>query len=180
MTNPYPFHVGKLPAEDLNDAIDLSRAIIAIKSADETVNNSASPQNDDELTVEYDTGQDYILLSWLVWTGVDQTADFRQDFATSPGTTGATVSTSFFAQPTTATASTGSLDTGAILDSPASNSSDHTRGTINGTLAGFLIGTLWGGSAAGTLVLRWAQGTAGATNLVLERGSWLCLIPMTS
>jgi len=146
---------------------DIGRSVYKYKTADETVNNVGTPQDDNHLFWSVVANAVYSVELWLHWVGVNTTADFLTDWS---GPAGAQMVSSFFAQPNAASASAGDLDTGvAVL---AAIGADHSRGTISGSLSGWHVGTITTSSTPGTATFRWSQNTAGATNLVLKQYSW--------
>lgn len=155
----------KITASRLNSVLP----IIRVKSADETVTSNASPQDDDDLVAAVEADTTYLIMAYLVWTSTSATPDFRLDF-TVP-TNAAIPQRSFFAQPTGNTSTTGTIDTGTTQSADG----DDTRASVNGRMAGWLVGTLVVGSTAGNLQLRWAQGTSDSAGVTLKQYSWLRL-----
>jgi hypothetical protein len=160
---PYWTSASRLSPARLNATIP----IIRVKAADETVTSNASPQDDDHLVAAVDANSTYLIMAYLVWTSTSATPDFRIDFTVPSGAN--IPQRSFFAQPTGNTSTTGTIDTGTTQSADG----DDTRASVNGRMAGWLVGTLVVGSTAGDLQLRWAQGTSDSAGVTLKQYSWL-------
>ena len=152
---------------------ETTRLMLKVKQNDETLNNVATPQNDDELFHSVRAGYSYMSLTLLMWTGADTAADFRLDFSG----TNVEAADGIVAQGTAATSTIGTIDTGFLTR--VAVGSDHTRGTFAGNLLGLHVGTFWAASDA-TLNLRWSQANLTVSNLTLRAGSWWLLIPFNS
>lgn len=108
------------------------------------------------------------ILGWLWWTSTSTTPDFQAQF----DGLGAGAS-SLIAQPTSATGTTGSVDTGVAT----AITTAHPRGSFNGALSGILAGYYdTAGIPPGDLTLGVAQGTSGGTATILKAGSWVELV----
>ncbi len=146
---------------------ELPTLLRAVKTADETVNNSAIMQDDDHLTVTVEANTNYILDCIFI---IDTTsaASWRAQFNAPTGTTlGATEirNTSTF----TAFGSGGFISNlNTIFENGAI--------TYTGVSYFHLSGALFVGSTGGTFNLQWAQGIATAVNTILKKGSHIKLI----
>lgn len=136
---------------------------MAVKAADETVNNSAVLQNDDELLIAVEASRNYsVLLVMKYNTGL--TPDLKIAFAVP---TGATISGVFVEVTGTSTVSTrGNLDIAA--------NAVELNGHANDGLI-FLFAHLIVGVTAGNLQLQWAQNTADVSNSIVRAGSILTI-----
>lgn len=136
------------------------RGLRVYKTFTETVNNSATMQNDDELFLAVAASTTYVFNCMLVYSS-NTTADFK--FAwTYP--TGATAQYLLLGTALSGTAlSTFQRDAaaGGILEGSVSNQAILMTGT-------WTIST-----TAGTLQLQWAQNTANASNTQVLLGSYL-------
>lgn len=156
------FSPGILTADQLNAALGLQ----AYKSADETVNNSATLQNDNDLAVDVEANGVYSLHLYLVYSS-GATPDFKIDFTAPSGTT---FEASFFDY------NGGSFAWGATS---ALGSVTGLAGT--GANAPFILrATVFVGGTAGTVQLRWAQNTANASDTIVRKGSRLTLVKLNA
>lgn len=132
-----------------------------VKTADETINNSAALQNDNELLIDvaanaYYEGEIYIFFTAAVAAG------FKADF-TAPA--GATMRVSSFL-----------VTTGGSVTFAATNALGSVSGIVSAGAAApyqnkFMLTT----TNAGTLQFRWAQNTANVSDCTVHHGSWLKL-----
>ena len=140
------------------------------KTADETVNNTAALQNDDDLKLTVVENTVYKLDGMLVHSAA-AAADLQVAF-TGPAAAVldwvprglSTLAVSTVGNVTLAASSLG--DAGALVTGTAG------AGTKMTTL---ITGLLRVGANSGTLQLRWAQGTADASDCVVYAGSYLSL-----
>lgn len=108
----------------------------------------------------------------LNWTSNGTSADIQIGWTMPSG--GVIRGSTFFAQPTTATASVGNFDTGYNNVDLGSGSAIASRGAIGGVMAGFGYGLIIL-TTAGTVTLSWAQATSNANTLFIAAGSWMRL-----
>ena len=151
---------------------DVSRCII--KTADETVNNSNTLQNDDHLAMSLESNAVYFFELFCRWVGTATTHDAKVGWTVPTGTTmewggvyGTTNNQSTYIGSPAGVSATPNQPLGAASVDPI--------GSLNGS-----FGASWGGyifvsSTAGTLQLQWAQNTAVASNLTLKQYSLLRL-----
>ena len=155
----------KLRASILSSIVTELRPVTVVKSIDETVSNSATLQDDDELLLSVAANVTY---RWSIGIafGAGTAADYK--FAlTFP-----TAATLTFVGP--------AWDT-ALAFLPFGNSGTYTSGAALtyggagvGTFRGIdLRGTLTVGANAGTLRYQWAQAAATVENTVTKAGSWM-------
>lgn len=148
-----------LTADDLNW---YARGLHAYKSADETVNNSATFQNDDHLFVSVQANGVYDLFLYAVYSS-GGTPDFKEQF-TAPA--GAALEASFF-----------DTNGGAFQWSATGALGAVTALAGTGANAPFVIrATLFMGGNSGTLQWQWAQNTANASDTIVRKGSRLSLL----
>lgn len=138
-----------------------------IKSADETVNNSTTLQNDDSFTFTVAANTDYLVEMGLVygsatvtpdvkfaWTLTGMTWDGTGDRDITPN---ATLGATFALQAVASAATT-------IL---ATSSTAPTATLFRMTF------TIHAGSTGGTLNFQWAQNSATAENTTVKKNSWM-------
>lgn len=158
--------VEPITAADLKamvDAIAELRPLFAEKTVDETVNNSATLQNDDQLVIAVPANT-----KWEV-DGVFRfnsgtTPDIKAKF-TVPAS--ATLKWNFFAQ------------AGTFLGFQQDETTTATVDGIAAPVACLVKGILTVGATAGNLQLQWAQATANASNTIVQIGSYLKLRRMS-
>jgi len=139
--------------------------VVAVhKSADETVNNTSTLQNDDHILFAVGANEKWAFELQLFVIG-NSTADFKMGWSVPSGAT-----MRWFAG-FGATAAGGDLHglaSGELL------TESSTRDLyVNGTTHHTLVGYVFNGATPGNVVLRWAQNTANASNTTLERGTFL-------
>lgn len=143
----------------------------ALKTADETVTNSAVLQDDDQLQVAVDANKTYRLSGFVRWTCASSTPDIQFAFSLPAG---ASLSWWGAGPHTDLTAQNSNLsvyapdDTGVVW-----------YGTNNSTTfpsAMIIAGLLIVGSTAGSLTLRWAQQTSNASGVTVKEKSYLELL----
>ena len=135
--------------------------LVARKTSDETVNNTATYQDDNELLLTLEPNAAYLgHLHMMFLSGT--TPDFKYQFTYPAGVT--LPEWSFVIGPT------GSQQTGEAVNGGVTG--------INGTGANSPIDA-WGlvivGSTGGTLRVQWAQNAANASNTTVRAGSFLRL-----
>jgi hypothetical protein len=139
------------------------------KTADETVNNSATLQNDDHLFWPVEPNEQWFFKFWLFLNAASATSDFQFDISL----------------PASATAMWNPLGTPNIGQSGWSNGGIASTaaavvttgvgqvGSRVGTSSQLLAGLVTIGATAGTARLRWAQNTAAVEDNKVLAGSWL-------
>lgn len=129
-------------------------------SADSASVTSSTTMVNSALSVSLEAGTAYIIDAYLIFTSATSGGGYRYDFGG-----GSLSATSFAASEGTITTNVTQALTTAIASQsnpPQSPSADRVTGFI-------LV------NAAGTLIIRFAQGTSNATSTVLKAGSWLML-----
>lgn len=154
---PFPFLAGEiLTADALNQALPR----LVRKTTDETVNNSATFQNDDHLALTVVANATYIFRhQWVYNSGA--TPDIKSQFTVPSGTTMA-----YWTQASISTHAASGLTQAStvIYDGDGSDVSVLTVGYITVS------------STAGTVQWQWAQNTANASNTIVRQGSLLELV----
>jgi hypothetical protein len=157
---------GNVEIEDLSQ---ISGEIIAkLTDTGPRVNNTMTA-DPDLFTPELDANSSWILDGWLLWSCADVTPDIKFDIT---GPAGGDVRWSIYAQGTSVTSTVGSPDFGVQTGGLGA---DISRGTINGTLSGIVMGYVTIGATAGAIQLNWAQNTTNANGVTLLEGSWIRL-----
>jgi hypothetical protein len=158
-----PFLAGEiLTAAALNGALPLAK----VKSADETVNNSATRQNDDHLAIVVEVNTLYILEMDFVFNS-GATPDFQFGFSFPAGTGGRVIG---MAHDTAGAVFTFTAD--LAVSNPSLNG-------IGADAHVHVSGQVLTAGTAGTLQFRWAQFTANASNTIVRQGSSMRLIKAT-
>jgi hypothetical protein len=133
------------------------------KLVDETVNNSATLQNDDVLLASVAANQAYEFELFLLYNS-GTTPDFKFGW-TFPS--GLVMAYAVFAAGGGTFLGYGQTQaTVPVIDGAGSQIGALCKGSISGTYS------------AGTLQLQWAQGAANASNTILMAGSYLRLKPV--
>lgn len=144
------------------------RPLYARKTADETVNNSATLQNDDHLFVTVTANVVYLLTGRLAFNG-NATADVKIGWTFPSGLTMRYTGTGFSAA--------GTFINPALIqtDTPG-----FGAGALSGTTddAVVLNGLVIVGGTGGTLQMQWAQNTANASNTIMRANSFISLDPL--
>lgn len=139
-----------------------NRTWIAVKSADETVNNSNTLQNDDHLALAVESDRSY-LFELVAQVSQVSAVNIECDFTIPAGASGWYCNNNGPA-----------ADVGWQADSALTNNA--VIDIVSGRKAVILKGYLLMGTTAGTLQWRWAQEvTLGGSSLTVYRGSWLQL-----
>lgn len=149
----------ELTADELNAHLGL----FARKATDETVNNSATLQNDDHLLVSVVAGDIYELTARLVISS-GTTPDFKFGW-TFPS--GLTMSYDIFEGETSTAAD--------IFRGPFVQTDVPVIPGIGSNQPVRVSGLVVVGSTAGSLRLQWAQNTANASDTIVRANSYLIL-----
>lgn len=136
------------------------------KASDETVNNSSSLQNDDELFIPLDANSTYIFDGLITYTS-GTTADFQMDFTAPAGATGRRWLING-ASTITACSTTAMNFNGGAIDASATG-----IGATGGTCDVPIKGTVTTTGTSGTFQVQWAQNTADASDTTVKAGSYL-------
>jgi hypothetical protein len=141
---------------------------IAIKTADETVINSTSVQDDDQLFLSVAANATYAFTGWIWFSSPVTTVDLRAAFSLPSG---ATMFRSGMGQINGATTGNGVVDTSVL-----SLAGQEGRGAFGTSLAVHYAGYVVTAGTAGNLQFRWAQVVAGVDEIRVKAGSWIQLI----
>lgn len=131
------------------------------KAADETVNNSATSQNDNELTFAIGPGEEWVGEVVLFVSG-DGTADFRAALSVPPG------ASALYANHGPRLA-----DTIVIADPYATSGDLSNMGAATTGALHVIRFSVVNGSTAGSVTLQWAQRTATVADTTLKAGSYI-------
>jgi len=147
-------------------------ALTVVKSANESINNSSSMQNDDHLVLAVAANTTYLLDAYLRYEATT-TGDIKAGFSVP---TGAAVDWNALCLPGTHSSGTsGSLSVLARTDAQTATLGGAGAGTL---LVARITGTVTVGGTAGSLQFRWAQQTADVSDSIVYAGSWLRLTPV--
>lgn len=142
--------------------VNVTTTVLAYKSADETVNNSSTLQNDNHLVISVVANAAYTVDLYAIYNS-NSTANLKVDY-TMPA--GAALSQMVFIS-------------GGTLSAIQHGVSLGTVGAVNG-IAGIsadtglqMHGVLTTGGTSGNLTFRWAQNVANASNTIMRTGSYL-------
>jgi hypothetical protein len=150
----------RIYASTLSSLITELRPVTARKTVDETVNNSATLQNDDELFVAVEASLTYDFEAEIFYNS-GTTPDFKFGW-TFPA--GLTMTYSVYAAGGAVFLGYSEIQTSVpVIDGQGA------------AVAALLKGTVIVFSTAGTLQLQWAQNTANASNTVVAAGSYIRL-----
>jgi hypothetical protein len=151
-----------LAAETRLTSLEALRRLFARKSADETVNNSATYQADDHLVVAGAASITYaVVLNMIVNSGT--TPDIKVRFTLPAGATA--TNWSVHLTQSGATATIASMTTGSGVG---------TAAVDEGLL---FLGLIIMSTTAGNIQVDWAQNTANASNTIVRSNSYLLLQP---
>lgn len=125
------------------------------KSSDETVNNSSTMQNDDELFFSIGANESYFFTMWMI-VNSNVTADLKYTFTVPSGCYMNWFDHYYYAN----------FSAGDTVDRVDSNGTDF------GSL---MSGVIKNGSTAGTIQLQWAQNTMNASDTKVLKGSHILL-----
>lgn len=146
----------------LETTVGSTRRSVARKTADETINNSATYQDDDALALQVDANIVYRANIHLLYSS-GATPDFKYRFTAPAGTSLA--GWSFIGFNETLVLSYGVAASGGVSG-------------LGGSGADLVVDA-WGlivvGSTAGTLQVQWAQNLANASNTIVRATSYLVL-----
>jgi hypothetical protein len=140
------------------------------KTADETINNSIALQDDDDLALTVVESTAYTLDAMII-NSASTTSDLQLAFT---GPAGASLDWVPRGLSTLAAATVGEVTLAASVIGDAGALVTGTAGVGTKTTT-LVTGLLRVGATAGTLQLRWAQGTADATDCVVHEGSYMVL-----
>jgi hypothetical protein len=132
------------------------------KTADESVTNSTTLQNDDDLALSVGANEVWEFEAFVLTTSASGTPDLRMTF---DAPSGSTISWQAVARDSTDAFSHPLVTASGTTISPAINAGTTSLVRVRGVLAV--------GSTAGTLRLQWAQNTADADAVTISANSFL-------
>lgn len=139
------------------------------KIANESVTNSITVQDDDELMGAVTSGSTYLFDCWVILSDNTAGADFLANFG---GTSTGTIAWSGIGPHNSMT--TGSQADGEwIARTSTANTIPFACSQTAGTFVGVRMQGSYACSGSGTFGLRWAQQTASATATTVRAGSWI-------
>lgn len=158
-----------LTATNLNESVN---GKFALKTSTETVNNSNTVQDDDQLFITPTINATYFVQLYLIYQSTGSTPDIKFGF-TMPA--GASFNwTAIGVTPTDANQDS-TQQSGYIRVSSTSSSTTRALGTMTGQeLSAVPTGLLIMGSTAGNLQLQWSQSAAVAENTQVKANS--CIV----
>jgi len=143
---------------------------IRYKSADESVSNSTTPQNDDHLFFTATANKSYLVETYLIINGGGTAADMKVNFTGPSGVTiywGTDVAINSGGGNTAYWSPTQSGNPTALLTA-ANNIVIPTNSVIHGAQITAVVIT---GATGGTVNLQWTQNSSNATAVTLKTGS---------
>lgn len=143
------------------------------KSADETINNQSTLQNDDALFWPVEANERWAFDMLLRLTGNSVNADWKFKFDTLPSG-----SMTWGVQAAQADFSPGSLAAVPVASTPSTALGAGDTITVGGKSGAHLVrivGTVGLGATGGTIQFQWAQGTAQPENSTVNARSWINL-----
>lgn len=142
--------------------------IVARKTADTTINNDSTVNDDPHLLLPVAASQRLFVEGYLLFTGASATADFKITWSGPAGMTAAWspygTATAFGFNASAAGASPGAAE--ALTNQVA-------LGAFAGTYWVAIAGLFTNSTTAGTLTFRWSQNTATVEDSTLKAGSFL-------
>lgn len=141
--------------------------ITKAKRLAETVNNSSTLQDDDDLAWAVESNENYILAGCLVLSAMDATADIKLALTLPSGA-------SMVLQAGIATAEWGTSAGGWEGESETTSGTGIALDIISATLPGIVQfrASIAVGATRGTVQLQWAQNSAQANDLTVRAGSF--------
>lgn len=148
----------------------IRQVLFALKSADETVNNTTSLNSDDHLTLAPSINCTYILEAFVNYTS-GTTPDFKFGW-TFPA--GATLTWTGGGHVVTGSSGAGDLASNVAHRLAADSTFSYGGGAA--FVCGLQVkGLLIMGGTSGNLTARWAQATADASDTIVKADSWMRL-----
>jgi hypothetical protein len=153
---------------DASPTMDYERVF---KTTDETVTNSTTLQNDNQLVLPYEANGNYAFRAWIDYEGANVgTGDLK--FSFSGVTSGSFLKYNAIYQSLTGTYSP---VVGAAVNTGSTTPAAGTNGSGN-PVAFAMHGALAVGSTGGNLQFQWAQNTANSTATTVHALSWMELV----
>lgn len=146
----------------------LAQEVVIRKTANETINNSATLQNDDELVFAAAANTTYAIKLFVIYDAA-QAADFQYTFTLPASATGYKSTTNTITTTTTCSGTSGSL---VFNDITTTNNNVGAAG-VGSTCTVMIDGTVIIAGTAGNVQFKWAQAVADASNATVQANSWL-------
>lgn len=148
----------------------LELGYVAYRSSDSAACVADATVNDDtQLVIAVPATGVFAITGLIVYSCTSQTPDLRFAWGVPAGATIPYHSALGIGSSATSVDST--TDYGAM----AGATTEHGRGTMNGEVTAYVIGTLILGGTAGYLTFRWSQINSNAAGVIIKAGSWLTL-----
>lgn len=135
------------------------------KSADQSVTNSSTLVDDDELSFSIGANETYIVNVWLYTYAANNTPHIQYGFSAPSGAT-----------TTWSPSSVYGASSGASLATAVTGTGTLTGYVDQFDRASVMTGTIKNSSTAGTVKVRWAQQVASATSTTVKAGSYIFAI----
>lgn len=148
---------------------DLAAAVsegVVRKASDETVNNSTSVQDDNELFIPLDANSTYVFEGLIIYNS-STVADFQIDFTVPSGATGRR----------------NIIHGTSAISSCSTTSINYNGGSITAVASGIggtgadcdfpIVGTVTTSGTSGNFQVQWAQNTLEASDTIVKAGSYL-------
>jgi hypothetical protein len=140
------------------------------KTADETVNNSTTLQDDNHLTMSVNANAIYVFELFIIYNSVSTAADFKYTLICPAG---ATLNWTGYSLDTAAANRTSPLDTKLLTGSGTTSISPTFGTSANAVL--MPRGIIRTAGTSGSLTLQWAQNTLTAENTQVLADSYLMM-----
>ena len=146
--------------------------IVVAKSANETVNNSSTLQDDNDLLYAMAASTSYFFSIFLILTGASTTADWKFGWTVPASATMFWGPMAAGVLGTVIWANTGAASSPAAF---LTEGSTLVNGGINGTHGLALFGIVRNSSTAGNLQFQWAQNTPTVEDNVINKDSLMLI-----
>jgi hypothetical protein len=143
-------------------------SMVAIKTTDNTVNNTATLASDSQLTLPVEASTTYALEMYLDYSSAT-TPDAKVSLSVPASATWSVAPNGLL---TSVAATSGSIETASVTTSGSITYGGNGAGTH---VSANPVGWVKTAGTAGNVVVQWAQNTANASNTVLYTGSWIKL-----
>jgi hypothetical protein len=142
--------------------------MVAIKTTDNTVNNTATLASDSQLSLPVEASTTYALEMYLDYSSAT-TPDAKVSLSVPASATWSVAPNGLL---TSVAATSGSIETASVTTAGSLTFGGNGAGTH---VSANPVGWVKTAGTAGNVVVQWAQNTANASNTVLYTGSWIKL-----
>lgn len=156
-----------LDAANILEKVNFKKIQLVRKTADETVNNSTTLQNDDELLASLAANENVVFMCYIIHTSASGNADIKFAFTVPSG---ATIN---WSAPNAHVSVTLSLSNPVVT---TTSGTSRSFGSDPAVFSQLLVGRVSNGATSGNLQLQWAQDTATAENTQVKAGSFLLVL----